>query len=58
MNEEGIIIDGLTKQFKNILDVKNISFWITSKITGIEQIGSIQGRVGSAWGRRLPGESF
>ena len=36
MNKEGIIIDGLTKQFKNILAVKNISFKIgKGKIIGL-----------------------
>jgi len=36
MNKEAIIIDGLTKQFKNILAVKNISFKIgKGKIIGL-----------------------
>ena len=36
MNKETIIIDGLTKQFKNILAVKNISFKIgKGKIIGL-----------------------
>ena len=36
MNKEGIIIDSLTKQFKNILAVKNISFKINKgKIIGL-----------------------
>ena len=36
MNKEAIIIDGLTKQFKNTLAVKNISFKINKgKIIGL-----------------------
>ena len=36
MNKEAIIIEGLTKQFKNILAVKNISFKIgKGKIIGL-----------------------
>ena len=36
MNKETIIIDGLTKKFKNILAVKNISFKIgKGKIIGL-----------------------
>ena len=36
MNKETIIVDGLTKQFKNILAVKNISFKIgKGKIIGL-----------------------
>ena len=36
MNKETIVINGLTKQFKNILAVKNISFKINKgKIIGL-----------------------
>ena len=36
MNKETIIVNGLTKQFKNILAVKNISFKINKgKIIGL-----------------------
>ena len=37
MNKETIVINGLTKQFKNILAVKNISFKINKgKIIGLQ----------------------